>query len=327
MIKGSLEVFFNGTGISIGFELDDGKGSAKEGKGGPPGPGSGNQGGSSDKDQDRAHQDRKKRGADKFKRFGDIDRDMDYNQDDSIEDCLFKEDQDFTKEAEQGALVTPIVAFHPEVGHINMNMSRPRVMHFEKLLLVQGSGSQVKMVDSGGKMEIVDTGKNGANVNKECTLMGNDEQYIVHDADGPFLMNKNRWPNLSLHTEQDSQSQGGLGDLTQEDNLTIGGESQGILEFSFSSLGKEDILLAKGASMGNKLLPAKDLGGHKIPKPQIVEEDFLDQLSGQSKNTDMENECQGWQSPKSKKKKKNKNKVVVATRTRNRVPRDGISVV
>jgi hypothetical protein len=42
VIKGSIEVFFNGTGIPIGFELEDGKGTSKGGKGGPPGSGSRN---------------------------------------------------------------------------------------------------------------------------------------------------------------------------------------------------------------------------------------------------------------------------------------------
>jgi hypothetical protein len=88
LIKGSIEVFFNGTRIPIGFELKEGKGSSKGGKGDPPGPGKGKPGGSSDKDQDKHHQDGKKRGADKFKRYGDIDREMEYNQDDSMEDCL-----------------------------------------------------------------------------------------------------------------------------------------------------------------------------------------------------------------------------------------------
>lgn len=43
-------------------------------------------------------------------------------------------------------------------------------------------------------------------------------------------------------------------------------------------------------------------------------------------NTDMDDECQGWQSPKSRKNKKSKRKLVVAARTSSRVPRDGIPV-
>jgi hypothetical protein len=37
MIKGSIEVFFNGIGIPIGFEVEDSKGASKGSKGGPPG--------------------------------------------------------------------------------------------------------------------------------------------------------------------------------------------------------------------------------------------------------------------------------------------------
>lgn len=92
LIKGSIEVFFNGTCIPIGFEVEDGKGSSKGGKGGPPRPGSGKPGGGSDKDQDRFQQEERKRGTNKFKRYGDIYRDMESNQDDSMEDTLEKSD-------------------------------------------------------------------------------------------------------------------------------------------------------------------------------------------------------------------------------------------
>jgi hypothetical protein len=44
-----------------------------------------------------------------------------------------------------------------------------------------------------------------------------------------------------------------------------------------------------------------------------------------SKDTDGEENGQGWQAPKSKKYKKTK-KVVVATRTSSRVPRDGVLI-
>jgi hypothetical protein len=67
-------------------------------------------------------------------------------------------------------------------------------------------------------------------------------------------------------------------------------------------------------------------GSHKNTL-QLDEEDFMDYLSDQSKKSDMENVCQGWQSPKARKSKKKKRKqVVVATRTSSRVPRDGIPI-
>lgn len=60
LIKGSIEVFFNGSCIPIGFEVEDHKGLVKGGKGGPPGPGAGKPGGP-DKDQDNHQQGDRKR--------------------------------------------------------------------------------------------------------------------------------------------------------------------------------------------------------------------------------------------------------------------------
>lgn len=65
-----------------------------------------------------------------------------------------------------------------------------------------------------------------------------------------------------------------------------------------------------------------------ISRHHVDEEDFLNYLSDQSKNSDMDYICQGWQSPKSKKskKKKSKKQVVVVSRTSSRVLRDGIHI-
>lgn len=53
---------------------------------------------------------------------------------------------------------------------------------------------------------VADTGRKESNVNTEGSLLGNENQYTVHGADGPFLMHKSRWPKLSLQEEHDSQS-------------------------------------------------------------------------------------------------------------------------
>lgn len=58
-----------------------------------------------------------------------------------------------------------------------------------------------------------------------------------------------------------------------------------------------------------------------------AEEDLMDNLSVQSKDSDLEDANQGWKAPKSRKSKKLKRKhVVVASRTSNRIPRDGIPI-
>jgi hypothetical protein len=131
LIKGSIEVFFNGAGIPIGFEVEDDKGSSKGGKGGPPGQGSGKPGGSSDKDFDKHHQDGRKRGNDKFKRYGDIDRDREANPDDSMEDSLEKEVLEESNDVSNG-FVIPLAAFHPEIGHILLNSSATSLTQQDK---------------------------------------------------------------------------------------------------------------------------------------------------------------------------------------------------
>lgn len=104
-------MFFNGTGIPIGFEVEDGKRSSKGGKGGPPGPRSGKPGGGPDKDQDRCQQGERKRGTDKFKRYGDMDRDMEANQDDSMEDNLEKNDRGTRMNSLKEILLLPLLLF------------------------------------------------------------------------------------------------------------------------------------------------------------------------------------------------------------------------
>jgi hypothetical protein len=83
----------------------------------------------------------------------------------------------------------------------------------------------------------------------------------------------------------------------------------------------------KEATEVNTQLTDLDKGGNRKTPNQLDEEDFMNFISDQSKSSNMENDCQGWQSPKTRKtKKKNKKHIVVATRTSTRVPRDGIHV-
>jgi hypothetical protein len=108
------------------------------------------------------------------------------------------------KDAEQ-RMAVPIAAFHPMLGQLTVNMDVP-VERQEKLSSTQGSDSQIRMVSSDGLLVSTVSVESGGTGGKEEALMGNNEQYVVHGADGPFLMNKNKWPNLSLPIEQDAQS-------------------------------------------------------------------------------------------------------------------------
>jgi hypothetical protein len=97
-------------------------------------------------------------------------------------------------------MVVPIAAFHPMLGQLTVNMDVPVDLQ-KKLSSTQGS----RMVSSDGLLVSTVLVESGGIGGKEEALMGNKEQYVVHGADGPFL-NKNKWPNLSLPTKQDSLS-------------------------------------------------------------------------------------------------------------------------
>jgi hypothetical protein len=76
-------------------------------------------------------------------------------------------------------------------------------------------------------------------------------------------MDKIKWPTLSIHTEQDSQEQGGLGELTQEENLTYGEGSQGkAMMVSVALLGKDAISSGKGVPVDKETALIKG-GGFK----------------------------------------------------------------
>lgn len=89
-IRGYIEYFFNGEGISLKFELENPQGGAKWGKGGPsnpPGPGKPDDSHNRDP-KDSYKGDKGRRSSSKFDRMGKIDRDLDSYQEDSMEETL-----------------------------------------------------------------------------------------------------------------------------------------------------------------------------------------------------------------------------------------------
>lgn len=159
---------------------------------------------------------------------------------------------------------------------------------------------------------------------EETEIKGTDNQFVVHGVDGPFLMDKSRWPNLVSSADEGSQDQEGMEKLTQEEETTTLGDIQLSANREISPPNnRKSPEVEKNEDTGSTIrATGKEEESKNIGK--IEKEDFMDHLSDQSKISDMENDCQGWQSPKSKKKKKRQ--IVVATRTNSRVPRDGIPI-
>lgn len=130
-------------------------------------------------------------------------------------------------------------------------------------------------------------------------------QIIVQGLNGPYVMDKKKWPILSLPEEV------ALEGSSQEESLT------------------QDCMVNQSSSLGSKTRGCVSLGD---PEEELLHhyeaEDIMDTFSDWSKGSDKEEGDKEWQSPKlSKKKRKKKAKqVVVATRTSSRIPRDGRSI-
>lgn len=271
-IKGAIEIFFNGVGTLITFEVEeDGRGNIKEGKGGPPGLGKPDD--NTDQDRDRFPKgDKSKKSYDKFDRHGKLDRDGESSHEESMEEDL----EELGQSGGAGNDI-PLAAFHPKMGIV--------LSPTEKSLQDQKQ-----------------SGESNASkpINADIETPEKDNQIVVHGIEGPYLMDKSKWPILTLPEEGES-----IEGLTQEDAL-VGKVSSDI----------------RG---GDKSTPSRELGGSL--SLQSNEEDMMGNISNLSKESDMEEESQKWQVSKSKKKMKKKLKpVVVATRTSKRIPKDRIPI-
>lgn len=131
-----------------------------------------------------------------------------------------------------------------------------------------------------------------------------DTHFVVRGREGPYLMDKSKWPTLILPTNVEGTER-----LTQEDSL-VGGD------------GLDSNTCRKGVRVGE----TDSSKGRDVDDKLVYEEDIMDTLSNLSKS-DLEDEDKGWQPSRPKKiRKKGGKQVMVDTRTSSRVPKDGISI-
>lgn len=129
-----------------------------------------------------------------------------------------------------------------------------------------------------------------------------NSKIVIHGLDGPYLMEREKWPKLTLPDEWEYTKS-----LTQEESLMISGN-------------------LIGGSMIEPMSPITNV--EALETDNTIEEDIMDVISNLSKDSDMEVEGKVWQTSKSMKGKKRKFKqLVVATRTSDRLPRDGVPIV
>lgn len=176
-IRGSIEIFFNGVGKMIRFEVESsGLGGLKGGKGGPP---------RNDKPDDRKDYDRDKyqkedksrKSSRKFDRIGKIDKEADSGHEGSMEEAMEQMQHDDIANTEE----VPIAAFHPNVGMISVGNTMDK--------------RGLSLGDPQSNMELLKV----PNTTLEFNL---ESQFIVHGRDGPFAMEKSKWPNLTLPEEE-----------------------------------------------------------------------------------------------------------------------------
>jgi hypothetical protein len=124
----------------------------------------------------------------KFDRIGKIDKEMDSSRDGSVEEQMEKKESgESGSKRNQGVFVTPIAAFHLEIGLVQgAKISNLSDCTKEQMV----ASNQNLMVTAGDVMESSD------NVTeKEINLVPRDDQQIVvHKRDGCYFMVKNKWP-------------------------------------------------------------------------------------------------------------------------------------
>lgn len=280
VIRGDLEFFFNGTGYIVGFEVEGYQGGDKNGKGGPPGHGKPDDKHHRDHDYNSKKGDKPRKSNGKADRIIRIDKEADATLEESMEEELEHVDDNSNTSSEK--VVVPIAAFHPDFG---------RVDDLDEMQELQ----------------------NLSNPEDKGEIVANTHQIVVNGADGPYLMDKSKWPRLTVAEDSESQEKEPVESLTQEGADVFILEKQSLCSLKGDEMKKADV------SMGLH----KFRGGSEY----MEDVDLMETISMHSKESDLEEDSQGWQTSKSKKSKKTKKKqVVVAIRTSNRIPRDGIPI-
>lgn len=203
-------------------------------------------------------------------------------------------DDSMEENVEGVGIQKPIAAFHPAVGIINVSNVG------ETKIVVENTENSSLQVQEDGTMTD----------EMEEELVPNEHQIVVHSLEGKYLMEKNNWPTLKLPNVDDKLEGDPLGVLSQEESLLLHkevNERENNLSMFFENCSEQP---------------------QSSPSMVGEEEDLMDNISFHSKDSDMEDNGQGWKTSKAKKARRPKKKCVIgATRTSSRIPRDGIPII
>jgi hypothetical protein len=266
-INGDLEFFFNGEGVFLRFEVEDIRGAGKGGQGGPP-PGPGKPDGAFDKDKDHhSRGDQQKKSNSKFDRFGRLNREFDSSHDGSMEEPMEKCAKGAQPVDTNPRAIEPIAVFHPELGFLQINKNTVDT-------------DRQSIIDSGAQ-NLQGTPLNHSKGESGVVEISDDTQFVVHGRDGPYFMEKSKWPSLRLPSKTENVVEDCTEGLTQEDSLIYKRDSPIRAEVN----DQQD-----NSKMG--------------PVSTVDETDVMDRMSMQSIETDRDEEETGWQIHESRKKKR-----------------------
>jgi len=296
-IRGSIEIFFNGVGKMISFEVEKGnQRDSKKGKKGSQGQGKPDD--KSDRDTDKNNKDDfGKKGGGKFDRIGKIDTEMDSGHEESMEEDMDEPD----KGNNDKTCSIPLAAFHPGIGLVDLQHNEE-----DKQCGLENcsSASHPRCVD-----KFIGDEKDEAEVfsQKDGSESQEQLQLEVHGSGEGKSMERCKWPALKVVEKVIQDSEEG-GSLTQEDTL---------VSPKLVSLEHQEQFSLKQKQLVSQMLELST---------NLCGEDMMDNVSNMGGDSEDENKDKGWQISKTKRARKAK-KVVVASRTSSRVPRDGVSII
>ena len=208
-LKGFVEIFFNRVGYEIKFWVEGAPNSARNRDASS---GSGNQKDRKDGSDKRNEDNQDTRKMDKMEEpNSNLDKDLDASQGESQDDSM----EDLIKDGSpmEAEFPDPIAVFHPELGLLQLDsVESPMIPSLEGLsdkepCLVQQSQvlSQEEEIGWAQDQDLL------------------QQKLMVHNAEGVYFMDKDKWPKLVIADEDINCTQ----DSTLEGQLTDEGGDQG----------------------------------------------------------------------------------------------------
>jgi hypothetical protein len=208
-IRCGIEILFNKIGHTIKF-IAEGEGARNlDPRGGPPGTGrkDDKHDKSGRRDQEDAENSKNRKRMGKFDKCENIDKEQDSNHGDSQEAMVgMALDDTYQKSNQNQEGLVPIAAYHPSTGHLKIMEKGKEGLVVSQIWnpttdIVQYKSLQLSLPEEGNSKrvhsEVSAENTNTEDLEDEFGTIPKD-QILVHGDSGPYLMNKDKWPNMPL---------------------------------------------------------------------------------------------------------------------------------